>query len=817
MTSGTNPKNSSAFIGNIITVCSTMDDGWDDDVDLDVIDDEGDENSDGWGDDDDLNFDDDEVEPQITNPPLPPAPPTQAQVPSPQTALSVPAAPATVPPPTQTDGWDEDDDDLDFDTEDWGEESPTKETQNSTVEAAVPEEPPLESAGNFGADFVPPANESSTGGWEDDDDLFGDDDNDNAGVVPVTRAPLGVNPKIRDIHQRLDDYVNSLDRMLSSINAILEFEYNTPEKAHELVEYYASRPNLAEYTRTKELSRMEYQVVLPYGHVETDKNEIGQNLLPDESFVARCANQSLLADLLHVITGSDLLVRPQFLAICVAHWCKFTIHLGDGRDMVDCACHLHLSLPTSEGQRLDIAELKVSIVFAPHQPMVEFRVNGIDVVLQDRSLLTSTAEFLHEMEGHFDELPGHEDIALQNAPADIFRDAFLENSQKLFTQSTAGMKSALQQMESVVNLKSKLNLVNKGLSSFLPDSNDLLAAEEEAAALAASLQQRHSQQRQQQNIFGLPPTQPQPPAETSQGPPPQQPREPQRQPLPPPSAAPEDRPKSILGGLMSTGWSALTKSVALADDDLDPAIYGSQDESKLSLYRKEETAGPILYRQEKTQPKMHVHGTEATSAPRQPPHKDFQTRVSPPVVQQPSLEEVKTGTSVPQHQTHPISQPPPQSPKPEVESSRPPSVPPQQPTEQGVVQPKNSDELKPEKSNELVHPNDEDGAATKEINTNETSKAYQEVSLEDGWGDDDDVDVDDAFLDSEDPQTNEDVIENIQPDVTEESTNPDAKVHLPKPEERSELADVDYNPEDDIIETRKRWINPRPHRPYIKY
>ena len=84
-------------------------------------------------------------------------------------------------------------------------------------------------------------------------------------------------------------------------------------------------------------------------------------------------------------------------------------------------------------------------------------------------------------------------------------------------------------------------------------------------------------------------------------------------------------------------------------------------------------------------------------------------------------------------------------------------------------------------------------------------------------GDDDDVDLDDAFLDSEDPQTNEDVIENIQPDVTEESTNPDAKVHLPKPEERSELADVDYNPEDDIIETRKRWIYPRPHRPYIKY
>ena len=118
--------------------------------------------------------------------------------------------------------------------------------------------------------------------------------------------------------------------MLSSINAVLEFEYNTAQKAEELFEYYDKRPQLAEYTRTKELQRMNYEIVLPDGYVETNKERIvAENLLPDNAIVSRAAKQSLLADVLQVITGHDLIVRPQYLASCIATSCKFVVHKGD--------------------------------------------------------------------------------------------------------------------------------------------------------------------------------------------------------------------------------------------------------------------------------------------------------------------------------------------------------------------------------------------------------------------------------------------------------------------------------------------------------
>ena len=207
-------------------------------------------------------------------------------------------------------GWaddDDDDDDLNINLDEQRQRNHNENTENAFAIADKHEHQP--------------SNHNSAGGWEEDDELFGDDEEDQDDIEQSTGTSSHVfnaTPHFPNRLQELQEYVESLNRILTSINAVLEYEYNTPEKAHELLHYYSARPGLAAYTRTKELPRMNYQVVLPNGRVETSKEQIAQHHLPDTSLMARCANQSLLADLIHVLTGPDLVVRPQFLAICVA-------------------------------------------------------------------------------------------------------------------------------------------------------------------------------------------------------------------------------------------------------------------------------------------------------------------------------------------------------------------------------------------------------------------------------------------------------------------------------------------------------------------
>lgn len=69
-------------------------------------------------------------------------------------------------------------------------------------------------------------------------------------------------PLASKLYQDLEDYVIQLPRLLSSINAILEYECNTVSKACELMQYYVEQPSLTTYMIEKELPRMEYTLVL---------------------------------------------------------------------------------------------------------------------------------------------------------------------------------------------------------------------------------------------------------------------------------------------------------------------------------------------------------------------------------------------------------------------------------------------------------------------------------------------------------------------------------------------------------------------------
>jgi hypothetical protein len=599
-----------------------------------------------------------------------------------------------------------------------------------------------------------------------------------------------------DLLRELEDYVGSLGRMVSSINAILEYEYNTPQKAQELVKYYAERPGLAEYTRSKELPRMSYHVILPNGNVETNKQTIATYHLPDDSLLARCANQSLLADLFHVLTGSDLVIRPQFLAFCVARTCQFRLHYGDhGRDMLQVNCMLELSLPVAEGPRLHVATIRATIEFSPklyEPPTVKFKIDKIVVTLKgsEYSKLQQVVNFLKTMEGHFDEVPGRTNEAWKDAPADFFRDAFLEESQHLMNQSKAGMKSALKDVESVIGLKSKLKAVQVGISKFLPDTNVLLEAEEEARRLAAERdahQALNLRSPYAANPADAPPTsarqhsQPLPSLIAMQG-----------------HVVKEDapRPRSILGGFVATGWGALAKSITIPDED--PAIYGlAPPQERPVFYQKEKPAGeqvPLSWRVE-----------EMPAVPKQ-----YQKPDPPGPVKAPE-------DTVPYMDLDILQQDEPGEDVVELDLS----------FEEEFGDGWDDDldhivaEVQDEEEQRVDHNND-NASLLQDADTSKQERVAASshvVSMAYGLSDVRPTNI--PSLSQSSTQVKRPPLHGAKAPLSKissysgSSPRPTPADSLKPLTRRPLIAEISYNPEDDIIPTRKRWVNPRPNRPYL--
>jgi hypothetical protein len=781
--------------------------------------------ADGWGDDDDIfseeEDDDDDDDKNLDNIANTGggssngvvdggsgAQPQQPQQPSSHVHVAPP------PPPSSSPFTDNDDIAFSSDAPPAPVNAPPRHPENTAATVSVDDshvapKPPVAKT----------AASNEDGGWDDDvDDLNFDDDwgDDDAGadreencddgdihngyVKQQTRASAAA-AKSLQLRQELEQYVSSLHHMLSSINAVLEYEHNTQAKAEELIDYYSNRPALAEYTRSKELPRMEYQVVLPYGQgVETDKKQIlAMNLLTDESLVARASNQSLLADLLQVLTGRDMLVRPQYLSVCVAQHCKFTIHLEEYDNVVDCQSKLYLSLPTETG-RLDVAEVLVSVVFAPDQGTIQYRVQKIDVLLDDIGRLADVAQFITEMDvGHVHDdiqsYENHHQNLNQDASADLFRDAFLENSQKVFTQSTEGLSQALQQMDSVINIKSKLRTI----SNFIPDTDVIAAAEQEAMALAEARQREMEQQRQHHHYHQAagaplqavlhhqphnfprphPPPPPPPPAHKYQQAPTQQHGG--------EMVADQNRPKSLLGGF----FKKLANSVALPDED--PSMYcPTTHHQSLSNNPLGDHSGamPALYRRDETPEKIHTSDWPSSLVHTQ--------SVTGPIIEDNQTQNYQS--SVQQHTKH-------------------------QKEDENVFGTSHE-----ETTNETTTMGLAAIGASKqsEASTEPYAKRLIQPSAgstaiaPDGW--DEDMDDDVIDLDMSISASVSVAIPDVPP--TEVSSPPE---HFVETADESVVVvqetvsdrgpnlviEMSYNKEDDIIETRKRWMNPRPRRPYI--
>jgi hypothetical protein len=376
-------------------------------------------------------------------------------------------------------------------------------------------------------------------GWDnDDDDFFDDDDNNDAPVKPAsmqTRSiaparkqptspppvPSSSNAMVMRLSQELHDYLFTLPAHAKSVAAVLQAEYNTPEKAFELKQYYVERPALEVYTIQKELARMEYMLTDHTGSdVITDKHIIARQVAG--SLCARCANQSLLADMLQVLTGHDRVVRPQYFASAIASTCRFRIDLQ--HSLTEAVAALELSLPSAHG-RWKVAEIRVMIIFGcGAMPFVEYRLADICMIATPndrdwRQRLEQTAALLSDLFAHEEVPPALSPPPLlqQQQQGQNFRDVFLQ-SQSVAMEAAAAMKSAWQDIDAATGFGQKI----RQLPAFLPDASVLAAAEEEERRTSVARKSR---------------------AEAVQ------------------------RPTSILGGFVSK----LAKSVVLPDED--PELY----------------------------------------------------------------------------------------------------------------------------------------------------------------------------------------------------------------------------------------------------
>ncbi|CAB9518044.1 expressed unknown protein [Seminavis robusta] len=683
------------------------------------------------------------------------------------------------------DGWGEDLDDLIDDEDDVGELNPSADVDQGEgwgddlddLEVDQPLAPP------------PVAAQTEDSGWGDDDDLDLSDTEDPQPLQVQTPAPRQKsNPQVENVYHELVSYVESLMILLPSINAVLQAEYNHPEKAQELLHYYRERPQLREYTIEKELARMDYQVMLLHASGEEptvvdNKQEIAQlfKLQNELDLLVRCANQSLLADLLQVMTKPDGLVRPQYMATCLANACKFVLRFSPGIEggLVECTSQLVLSLPEPSGDRYPVANLKVHIALGvptnPQDPAtIDYKLQTMDIIIPSMEVLRPTAQFLvesglleHPPMSPFPQTPGGPNPFEDN---DTFRDVFLQQSQNMLQNSTVGLKSAWKQLDSVAGFSTKMNMMQKILPT--TDGSVLEAAMQEQEAYQRQLQNNAQQQQRLSNNI-MPTGDDTVPVSY----PPQAAR--------PPPAVPQARPTSLLGSFMG----AIAKSVTLPEED--PSIYEhygnphAPPQPPSSFPRPAGGAAPMvqLYRQEEKP-------TPSQGPPAAP--------LSQPI---PATQPEKKTSPWLSRMTKPLPTPPAPSQPAQLPVPAAPTVPVPAP------QTAQKDDI------------DDD----------------EDLGLDDGWGEDDDLALD---VEDDDTTGEEEAVEAIerkpsatiqqappvanktvsQPSTVQPSSRQFSSVPSPKPTSfdatKSNLASK--NPDDDIVPTRKRWVNPRPGPRYLR-
>ncbi len=145
----------------------------------------------------------------------------------------------------------------------------------------------------------------------------------------------------------------------------------------DLVEYYDQRPELREYTLTKEITRMKYILFTDKGQKLEEPEEIVDyaNAHPDQHDILwRAANQSIFGDVITSLTCEIGLVRPQMNTATFVDDISVTIDMGRDAPHITAECFVNVTIPSWEGERLQLAGVLVSVFFCPMTSKIEARV-----------------------------------------------------------------------------------------------------------------------------------------------------------------------------------------------------------------------------------------------------------------------------------------------------------------------------------------------------------------------------------------------------------------------------------------------------------
>jgi hypothetical protein len=291
---------------------------------------------------------------------------------------------------------------------------------------------------------------------------------------------------------------------------------------------------------------------------------------------------------------------------------------------------------------------------------------------------------------------------------------------------------------------------------------------------------------------------------------------------------------------MRSGFTRLAKTVAIPDDQ-DPAIYGAVPVPQAAVSQV-----PQLYRQDPV-PGVTRLGMEPKPRPPQDQVRKAQieeplSHVTPPKQQSnweaalgnvepsrhPNLRQGMGTESAKEKAPHTSSQSTVEKP---VQIQAPESPPAKIRVE--TTPPPSSSNVRPieSPSRPPAHSKDEPPSLTIQASPSfDTAEAVHEASeiFEVEQTDESMDNEHNAFLDCGESSSNESEENEAEEmkGVDHQSVSPRLMVGHPETPtmgssasprviKRDLIAHVEYNPEDDIIETRKRWNNPRPHRPHV--
>jgi len=320
-------------------------------------------------------------------------------------------------------------------------------------------------------------------GWEDDECEWSFSSVSKSDALPPPPSPppssaaMVLQPDSRTVrlYSTLCEYMDNLHSpsLVQSINECFHNRINTSVAASELVKYYTSRPNLRSYTLETELPRMQYTVYPedgspPLTHTEDIRSRYSNNINDDTDLLWRAANQSLLADAISTLTYGlhPPLFRTDLLITALAQKCHFTLtfennnhnNANAGVHHLTCTCDLVLQFP-----EIELARVSLHIFFAPSRNVFECQVvsltpSSTDVITH--LTLQRMAEELARDTIDDDDFSHHHQQGEEHQRHFSFRDSLVSAS-----RASEGIKSALDQVDTVVNLQSKWKFLQNVMPS----------------------------------------------------------------------------------------------------------------------------------------------------------------------------------------------------------------------------------------------------------------------------------------------------------------------------------------------------------------